>query len=382
VEVNLMVRFQTLQGRQVWGHLAASLVRSAAQEPEYWVLMVQDIDGRKRAEEALRLSEERYRMLFAAGSDAILVYDLHQGGILEANPSAEELFGRSTAELQQQKITDLFAQQQPVGCEKVELLAAIVRDITERQKLEAVKDDMLSSVSHEMRTPLTAMLGFAEFLLNNDASAEQQREYLEIIYQESLRLKELIDNLLNLQRLRAGFGLARVEPVSLQALLYDAVALFAPKYRQHRFEVACADDLPLVQADVGQLFQMLRNLVSNAVKYSPAGGLVRLTAVASGDGVRLTVRDEGLGIPPAALERIFDRFYRVTSNGHQRIGGTGLGLPLVREIVGRHGGRVWAESVYGQGSSFIVELPLTQAADPPPAERGPAEGDPARPLLH
>ncbi|HYS43927.1 MAG TPA: ATP-binding protein [Geobacteraceae bacterium] len=233
------------------------------------------------------------------------------------------------------------------------------RDITERKEMERLKDEMISAVSHEMRTPLTAMLGYTEFMLENELEPQLQKEYLTILYKETERLDELIGSFLDLQRFKSRQGPIACRPLAIAPLLAETAALFAAS-QLHHLTVDCPADLPPVWGNDNHLRQVFNNLVSNAVKYSPEGGEVRLGARLEDDNNIITVRDEGIGIPPRAREIIFDRFYRVDNSDRRTIGGTGLGLALVREIVTAHGGRVWVESEEGKGSTFIVSLPTAK----------------------
>ncbi|QSV47079.1 PAS domain-containing sensor histidine kinase [Geobacter benzoatilyticus] len=233
----------------------------------------------------------------------------------------------------------------------------IAIDITERKEMERMKDEMISAVSHEMHTPLTAMMGFAEFLMENDVAREQQINCLQTIHKETERLSELINNFLQLQRLKASMVKFKIMPVSLGLLLADAASLYSAASKKHRIVVECPTDLPQVRGNEEQLYQVATNLISNAIKYSPEEGSVTLGGKADGDKVVIWVRDEGIGIAPELQEKIFERFFRVDNTDRRKVGGAGLGLTLVREIVAAHGGRVWVESALGAGSTFYVALP-------------------------
>ena len=240
----------------------------------------------------------------------------------------------------------------------VVLLIPEGRDITERKEVERLKDEMISAVSHEMRTPLTAMLGYGDLLLENAVTPEQQQTYLRILYKETERLNELIDNFLDLQRLRSRREPFTCRALAITPLLEETAALFAAQSQRHHMTVDCPADLPQVRGNDKHLRQVFNNLVSNAVKYSPEGGEVYLGARLENDSIRIMVRDEGIGIPPEAAEMIFERFYRIDNSDRRAVGGTGLGLALVREIITAHGGRVWVESEEGKGSTFFVSLPV------------------------
>ncbi len=236
----------------------------------------------------------------------------------------------------------------------------IMRNIFERKEIERMKDEMISAVSHEMRTPLTAMMGFTEFLLENRVDEALLKEYLTTIHDETERLKELITSFLDLQRMKAKQVVYCFQLLEVQPLLEESAGLFAKASRIHRIVVEPAPDLPrVVGNDVG-LRQVLNNLLSNAVKYSPKGGEITVGARRENDSVIIWVRDQGIGIQPELLERIFDRFYQVEGGIRRTYGGTGLGLALVRGIVLAHNGRVWAESTPGKGSTFYVSLPAAK----------------------
>jgi len=245
-----------------------------------------------------------------------------------------------------------------VEFKKTRYLVCVAQDISERKKLDQMKDEMISAVSHEMSTPLTAMLGFCEFMLENEVPAEQQQEFLQIIFKESQRLKGLIDNLLSLQRMRAGMGCVNFTWINLSMLFGELCQLFDKYSATHTIKVDCPTDFPLVSADQLCLQQAMENLISNAIKYSPKGGTVTLTARQNENGVVVSVKDEGVGISPVVQEQIFDRFFRIDTKNGQKVGGTGLGLPLVKEIISLHNGEVWVESEEGQGSTFCFSLPL------------------------
>jgi len=232
----------------------------------------------------------------------------------------------------------------------------VVRDITERRRLERSREEAFSAVSHEMRTPLTAVIGFTQYLLENPTSVERQREYLQLIEKESERLKRLIDNLLSLQRLRAGFGLNNPEPVLPYPLFLELAEQYRTPLLKQQIDIDCSADFPPVWADSGKLREALSNLLDNAIKYSPEGGTIRLGANLDGDAANLWVKDQGRGIPEEEQKMIFKRFYRLeTRNGPP---GTGLGLALVKEIAQAHGGRVTVQSRPGEGTTFLLQLPL------------------------
>lgn len=241
---------------------------------------------------------------------------------------------------------------------KVRLEIAI--DITERKEMERMKEEFLAAVSHEMRTPLTAILGFAEYLLENPSTPEERLSFLTTLHQEGERLNTLIDNFLELQRLQAKKSDYQFVPLPVAELYEKTLGHFTYTAPTHHFVITCPKGLPPIPGDRQGLEQLLENLVSNAVKYSPQGGEITLGAHREGSEIILWVRDRGIGIPPGEEDRVFERFYRVDRSNRREIAGTGLGLALVKEIAAAHEGRVWLERPPGGGSTFFVALPLSR----------------------
>ena len=238
---------------------------------------------------------------------------------------------------------------------------SVAVDITDLKDLDRLKDDLISAVSHEMRTPLTAIKGYIEFMLEHKVDEAQVKEYLSIVKDQNERLIELISDFLDLQRVKARQAPSSFKLVQIQPLLDDAVSYFADSSPRHKILSDSAVDLPPVHGDAKQLQQVLTNLLSNAIKYSPEGGEVVIGARhEQNDAILLWVKDDGIGIPPDVKEKIFERFYQVEMGDRRKIRGTGLGLALVREIVDAHGGRVWVESTVGAGSTFYVSLPVAK----------------------
>ena len=241
-------------------------------------------------------------------------------------------------------------------------LGLLLRDITRERELDEMKSQLLSTVSHELRTPLASIKGFATTLLRQDVDWDEdsRRDFLGIIDEESDRLSELISNLLDMSRIEA--GTLRVEPESTELIpiIQETVEEFQHTTQIHRFQIRVAHGLPTVHADPRRVRQVLRNLVENAVKYSPGGGPIDVAAEPLPDCVQVSVSDRGLGIEPEHLDRVFDRFYQVDSASTRQVGGSGLGLSICKAIVKAHHGRIWAESEPGVGSAFYFTLPLEE----------------------
>ena len=219
-----------------------------------------------------------------------------------------------------------------------------------------MKTELVNIVSHELRTPLASVLGFTSLLLKRDFEPDTRRHYLGIIDAQARRLAALLEDFLDVQRIEhEGVDLA-TERIDLAMLLDEQAQLYAAQSPKHRLEVALEERPLTVRGDPGRLAQVVGNLLSNAIKYSPEGGTVALAAKRSGDGVRVIVRDEGLGIPADQQSRIFTKFFR-GDVGATGITGTGLGLAVSREIVEAHGGRIGFDSDPGTGSTFWLELP-------------------------
>jgi signal transduction histidine kinase len=226
----------------------------------------------------------------------------------------------------------------------------------ELRESERMKTELVSIVSHELRTPLASVLGFTALLLKREFDPPIRRHYLGIVDAQARRLAALLEDFLDVQRIEhQGLELS-TERVDLATLLDEQAELYAEQSPRHTVEVALKERPLSVRGDPHRLAQVVGNLLSNAIKYSPEGGTVQLAAERSGSGVRVVVRDEGVGIPEDQQERIFTKFFRGDA-GATGITGTGLGLAVSREIVEAHGGSIGFDSDPSTGSTFWVELP-------------------------
>jgi signal transduction histidine kinase len=246
------------------------------------------------------------------------------------------------------------------------------RDITALRRLEQVRKDFVANVSHELRTPLTSIKGYVEALLDGAKdNPEEAVRFLQIIRKQSDRLSLILDDLLQLSQIESGLVSFRLEPIHLGALVERTLPLINPLADKKRqtLTVAMPPGLPPVAGDEDRLVQVLTNLLDNAVKYTPEGGIISVTARpaarAAGEPaqIELIVADTGIGIPEADRPRVFERFYRVDKARSRELGGTGLGLSIVKHIVEGHGGRVWVEANQPTGSRFIVCLPVAPDGD-------------------
>jgi two-component system phosphate regulon sensor histidine kinase PhoR len=249
----------------------------------------------------------------------------------------------------------------------------VIHDMTQQRKLERMRRDFVANASHELRTPLSIIKGYVETLVDGHQSMapEDRDKFLKTIQRHSERLNAIIQDLLTISRLESATPGLQAEPVELAPLL----EAFADDYRRrpnaldHALVVEAGADLGVIHADPVRLNQVFSNLFENALKYTPKGSAVKLTAEVLGTGeIEIAVRDNGPGIPAADLPHIFERFYRVDKGRSRETGGTGLGLSIVKHLVLLHGGRVWAESEPGQGTAILIRLPRN-APEGVPASR-------------
>ena len=245
-------------------------------------------------------------------------------------------------------------------------LVAARKTFREIEQLSKLRSEFVSIVSHEFRTPLTGIQGFSEMMRDENLTLPEMREYAGDINKDARRLARLITDMLDLDRMESGQMTLNSEPVDLNRIVADTVAQFRLSAADHPIELDLDARLRGLVGDSDRLTQVITNLVSNAIKYSPSGGAVELRTERAPGTVTLTVTDHGMGIPTEQLEKIFDRYSRVENSETRSIQGTGLGLPIVRQIVELCNGRVWATSESGHGSVFHVELPLLDPATPVP----------------
>ncbi len=363
--------------------------------------------NRLEATQQIRDQEQRIRALVDTIVDGIIVIDA-RGIVQTLNPAAVTLFGYPADEVQGQNIKMLMPEPYAhghdgylsnyltTGDKKVigigrevtgkrkngstfpmelavsemevngeRMFTGIVRDITERKKVEQMKSEFISTVSHELRTPLTSIRGALGLVLGNAAGElpEKARLMLEMAARNSERLTLLINDILDLEKIEAGhleFDFGIVDLVALAARALEDNQGYAHKH-QVRLLLDCHIPEAPVRADEHRLLQVFSNLISNAVKYSPASGVVEVSVAADGANFRVAVRDHGAGIPQAFRSRIFQRFAQADSSDTREKGGTGLGLSITKAIVERHEGTVGYDTEAGVGTLFYFDLPAWQA---------------------
>ncbi|MDY6878436.1 MAG: ATP-binding protein [Chloroflexota bacterium] len=257
-----------------------------------------------------------------------------------------------------------------------DLIALTIENARLREELQAtqaleeanrLKAELISTLAHEMRTPLTSIKGYSTAMLMEEAtfSLETQQEFLQIIDEECDILQDLIHDLLESSIIDAGLLRLEPQPVMLPRLVKNVTDDIMHRAPEHHFLIDFPKSFPIVDADPRRIEQVLRNLLDNAIKYSLRGGLIVVRGEAHGDEVIISVADQGVGIAPEHLNRLFEKFFRVRSALGRHVVGSGLGLPIARTIIESHGGRIWAESQVGEGSTFYFTLPLEDLTQEP-----------------
>jgi PAS domain S-box-containing protein len=313
-----------------------------------------------------------------------------RGHIVTANPAARRLLGYEPdeplpdlAELFRVKaareVVDAVLRGEPVQDRQLEMDARVflmngrplpnggavlvLHDLTEVRRLEAVRRDFVANVSHELKTPLTSISGYAETLLSDSAEPETTERFLRTILSNARRMQRLVDDLLDLSRIEAGRWHPTLSEVDIGAVARESWAALAARAESHRIQLTLdiAPDAATVSADLDAVRQVLTNLMDNSLRYTPEGGRVTCITRRQDGAVAMSIRDNGAGITREHLPRIFERFYRADQSRSREEGGTGLGLSIVKHLVEAHGGRVTAESERGSGTTVTCLFPDSEA---------------------
>ncbi len=340
--------------------------------------------------EAVEAERNKLDTLFLHMTDGVVAYD-RDGVLIHCNPAASELLGRSADECVYSELfeplcpfetvmtmqrSDFVSSELTVGERTVELYFApfsdeerggvlvVLHDVTQQRKAEDRRREFVANVSHELRTPLTNIRSYAETI--RDAGVELPRElennFLDIVINESDRMTHIVQDLLTLSRLDNGRSEMNMARFDFGAAIDAVLRSIALEARRHGHELTHEyRDLPMIMGDRGRIEQVMLNVLGNAVKYTPDGGHIRVTAGAEGEKVWMEVADDGIGIPKEDRSRIFERFYRVDKARSRESGGTGLGLSIATEIVQRHHGTLSLVDRDGPGTTVRLELPVQQA---------------------
>lgn len=354
------------------------------------------------AERVRELQESRGRLSAVIDSmkDGLIVYD-GEGRVLRANAYLRSLFGLAQKEIegntasQVAKITGeppldvkhaAASRQEDPGADIIEVegdrkrfvrrmvspvvgddsllrgLVVIYQDITDQKEVEQLKDDFLSIASHELKTPLTSIMGYTQLLgrrLGHDGRKAGSEDVIDVIESQCRRMKRLVEDLLDVSRIERGTLQTSYAAVDLAELVHSTVKKFETTTSHHHFEVAAEAEGICAWGDRDRLDQVMENLVSNAVKYSPDGGAVQIRVTRNGETAEVAVTDQGIGIPPDQQARIFSRFYQAESVVRsRRFGGMGLGLFISKAIIDEMGGTISVDSAVAKGSTFRFSLPI------------------------
>ncbi|MCM8774097.1 MAG: ATP-binding protein [Candidatus Omnitrophica bacterium] len=235
------------------------------------------------------------------------------------------------------------------------------RELERMRELDKLKSDFISSVSHDLKTPLTSIIGYTDILMQlaKEKSLSEESDYLKIIMQEAMRFARMIDDIINMAKIESGKLQLKKELASLKEIVEEVIKIVIVQAEKFKFIVNFDNSIPLISIDKVQMKRVFLNLVSNAIKYSPQGGEIRIDGYTKGDNVYVDVIDHGIGMSEEALSHMFEKFYRVESDATKGITGTGLGLAITKGIIEAHGGTIVVRSKLGEGSTFSVIFPLT-----------------------
>ncbi|MGD1118679.1 MAG: PAS domain S-box protein [Dehalococcoidales bacterium] len=420
--VNTEIKSRMKSGKIRSGLFSAETIEIGGQPR--MMLVVTDITGKMKAEEALRESEEKFTKIFHAAPLGVTISRLADGVLMEVNESfisnfgfnREEVIGRSTLELniwlkpaQREKMIETLTTQGRVSNEEYQLrnksgevhtylfsaelidcdgescILAMTNDITNYKRMEAqaleaenlrevdrLRAELLANVSHELRTPLASIKGFATMLLDYSQRLKpsEKRDYLETIDNNTDRLVALIEQLLEMSRLGAGMSSIKKITANASKLCKDVIYQARIRVPDHVFLLDLPPRLPLIDIDLRRIRQVLDNILDNAVKYSNPGTEITLSVRKTGPEILFTIADHGSGISKADLPRMFEKGFHSSHGLKTGIYGAGLGLSICKALVEAHGGRIWLESEEGKGTIASFTLPLKTASVGPPQEKG------------
>lgn len=413
---NWQVTLRSRGGKSTLVTLTAQIRRDPSGRCIGYRWLLREATGGQLAEEALRNAAQQWRTTFDAIGDMVCLLDA-RGRVMRCNRAMAEFLGKSFREIIGHSCCQIvcgglglssdccFARVRAGGRRESRVILLgdrwfnitvdpmlnpagdfvgavhIMTDVTERKQaevqaseieilreLDRLRSELIANVSHELRTPLGLIKIFCTTLLRTDVDfdPQTQREFLQDIEEETEKLEKIVDNLLDLSRIQHGRLRLEKRPTDLGQLarqVLDDLEMQLPA--SHRL-IHSFPAVPLMApVEPRRIEQVLRNLVSNAIKYSPQGGTITVMGQEEGEMVLIQVRDQGIGIPREDLERVFERFYRVENEVTRSVRGVGLGLAVCRGIVEAHGGRIWVESTPGEGSTFYFTLPAGGEVESP-----------------
>jgi len=326
---------------------------------------------------------------------AVLIFDA-QAHLSFANPAGRKLFNNGELKLGQRLLADLgyesfqqlldkarhsqasltgevvwsdkrifSAEISPVQADS---LAVTLYDVSRFKELEKLEKEFVAGVVHDLRNPITSIIGFSHLIKQVGPLTDTQQEFVQHIQNAAANMKGLVENMLNLTKMDLGAE-SRHDTLDLTAVLWEIADEFQPQAEAKRQLLTIGDTAPnsIVQGDALQLRQALRNLIGNALKYTPDGGTITVSLQQEADMVQIKTKDTGYGMPASELPHIFDRFYRVRNNGHDDVEGNGLGLAIVKSIIEQHQGTIAVQSEPGKGSCFTISLPCSFTEELPTA---------------
>ncbi|HZQ05590.1 MAG TPA: hybrid sensor histidine kinase/response regulator [Anaerolineae bacterium] len=312
--------------------------------PETMVILTTAYGSEETAIKALRLRVDDY-IINKRPFDADEVREVVRRAVTEAYLRRENQRLQRELQIKNEELTQSYAKLQAA--------------YEQLQALDKAKASFFSMVSHDLRHPIAVAKGYLELIQSGPAAIDDEnRGYIQVAEQEMRYIAEMVDDVLDLSRMDAGYYQVDCQPLPVSSLLQQARLAFRTQAAQRNISITVkpSENLPLVSADSLRMGQVLSNLLENALKFTPEGGQIFLSAQPVNDQVQITVRDTGVGIEAGEHEKIFDRFYRIKRGEQVEDKGSGLGLAICREIVRLHGGRIWAESELGKGASFHLTL--------------------------
>lgn len=372
-----------------------------------------DISERIQAEQAIkealtaaREAREQLETILKSVSDGLLFTDL-DNRIMLMSHSAEELlsvplhdvFGLKVSQVidndtllkrlqavasDKQEETSVVISLPEPGTNKVQTVQAslaavrneeglkrgvitLLRDISRERELDLIKTEFISTAAHELRTPLTSVIGFSEVMIQQGGLTEQQTEFLSIIHKKAEVLGKIVEDLLDLARVDTG-QIIRLKKdwADVNGILARCVSDYQRVCQDHRFKTVLPDAPIEILVDDRKLFQVMENLLSNAVKFSPVDSLIQVTCQLADNELYIAVSDQGIGMQPAQIDRMFDKFYRVDAS-NTACEGLGLGMAIVKSIVEAHNGRIWVTSKPNRGTTVTFTLPCTDSLESHPS---------------